>query len=81
MHRTQLLLEEWQYQTLRARAEREQRSLSDLVRGILCETLAPRPRPQGRLHAIQGIGEDPAAYGRVHDRFLYGDPGEGKDEH
>lgn len=74
MHRTQIILEDWQYQTLRARAEREGRSISDLVRELLREALArPSQSRRGRrLKEIEGVGEDSAAYGRDHDRFLYG---------
>lgn len=71
MHRTQILLEEWQYQALRARAEREGRSLSDLVREILGGALSDRARSRG-LADIEGVGEDPGAYGRDHDSLLYG---------
>ena len=74
MHRTQLLLEEWQYEALRARADREGRSLSDLIREILSASLAPQSTTRrGRLEAIQGIGEDAEAYGMNHDRHLYGE--------
>jgi hypothetical protein len=73
MHRTQILLEEWQYEALRARAEREGRSLSDLVREILRTSLAPSRRtPRSRFHEIEGIGEDRRAYGEDHDQHLYG---------
>ena len=73
MHRTQLLLEEWQYEALRARAEREGRSLSDLIREILRTSLAPAaPTPRSGLEKIQSIGEDTGAYGEDHDRHLYG---------
>lgn len=72
MHRTQIILEDWQYQALRARAEKENRSISDLVREILRQVLAQPARGKGRLEEIEGVGEDPAAYGRDHDRFLYG---------
>lgn len=77
MHRTQLLIEDWQYQALRARAEREGRSLSDLMRELLATALARGPQtPQpscSRLADIEGIGEDTGAYGDDHDRHLYGD--------
>lgn len=72
MHRTQIILEDWQYQALRARAEQEGRSISALVREILRGALATPPRQEGRLEEIEGIGEDSATYGRDHDRFLYG---------
>lgn len=75
MHRTQLLLEEWQYEALRTRAEREGRSLSALVREILRISLASPPPDyrRGRLAEIEGIGEDKATYGEDHDHYLYGD--------
>jgi plasmid stability protein len=76
MHRTQILLEEWQYQTLLARAEQEGRSISEVIREILHNTLAPTSRRKRRLKTIEGIGEDSAVYGRAHDRFLYGEEGE-----
>lgn len=74
MHRTQLLLEEWQYEALRARAEREGRSLSALIREILRTSLAPSaPTSPSRLGEIEGIGEDADSYGEDHDRHLYGE--------
>lgn len=72
MHRAQILIEEWQYESLRARAEQEGRSISDLVREILCDSLTPEPCSRRRLDEIEGVGEDSAAYGHDHDRFLYG---------
>jgi hypothetical protein len=73
MHRTQIILEEWQYQALRARAEQESRSISDLVREALSTALAQPPERNNRLQEIEGVGEDPTTYGKDHDRFLYGD--------
>jgi plasmid stability protein len=76
MHRTQIILEEWQYHALRARAEQEGRSISAIVRDILRRTLARSSGRKSRLKAIEGVGEDSRGYGRVHDRFLYGEEGE-----
>ena len=74
MHRTQLLIEDWQYEVLRGRAEREGRSISGLVRDILRASLAsPDPASRKRLETIEGIGEDAAVYGEEHDRYLYAD--------
>jgi plasmid stability protein len=75
MHRTQIILEEWQYQALRARAAQEGRSLSEVVREILRVALDGPSHRKGRLGAIEGIAEDRAAYGRAHDCFLYGRKG------
>lgn len=71
MHRTQLILEDWQYQALRARAEREGRSISAIVRDILRGALAQPAGDRSKLGEIAGVGEDSMAYGRDHDRFLY----------
>lgn len=76
LHRTQILIEQWQYEALRARAEREQRSLSALVRDLLDEALRQDggPSPAGHpLRQIEGIGEAAGSYGRDHDALLYGD--------
>lgn len=68
------MIEDWQYEALRARAEREGCSLSAALRGILEAALAaPANDDRGRLDRMAGIGEDPAAYGQDHDRYLYGD--------
>lgn len=75
MQRTQLLLEKWQHQRLKAMAERQGRSFSQLVREILTQHLQPRAPDRRRgLAAIEAAGDDPEATGREHDRFLYGDP-------
>lgn len=74
MHRTQILLEDWQYEALKARAQREGRSLSDLLREIVTSQIGRRRRPAtSRLAQIEGLGSDPKASGREHDRFLYGE--------
>lgn len=74
MHRTQILLEEWQYEALRARAAGEGRSLSSLIREMITSALTPRAESaRSGLDRIAGIGEDAAAYGESHDRYLYGD--------
>lgn len=71
-HRTQILLEDWQYGALKNLAEREGISISDTVRRILSEQLRPRSSGRRRLQAIAGIGRDPKASGKDHDRWLYG---------
>jgi hypothetical protein len=71
-HRTQILLEPWQYGTLKALAEREGVSLSDMVRRILTQQLRPQSSRRRGLQAIAGIGRDRKAAGRYHDRWLYG---------
>jgi hypothetical protein len=73
MHRTQILLEERQYEMLKTLAEREGRSLSSLVRDAVSAFLGKRTRRDAtRLSDIAGIGEDRHASGRDHDDILYG---------
>lgn len=71
-HRTQILLEDWQYGALKSLAEREGASISDMVRKILTEKLRPRLSRRRGLQAMAGIGRDPKATGKDHDRWLYG---------
>lgn len=74
MHRTQILLDDWQYAALKARAQCEGRSMSELLRDLLNAELGAPGSPAGDLAAVEGVGEDRSAYGRDHDRFLYGKP-------
>ena len=67
------MLEDWQYQALRARADQEGRSISELVRELLHTALAQPPERENRLREIEGVGEDASTYGEDHDRFLYGE--------
>lgn len=78
MHRTQLLLENWQYEALKTRARREGKTLSQWVRQLLHAALAPKSK-SGRtkkskgIWAICGIAHDPSGFsGEDHDRILYG---------
>lgn len=71
-HRTQILLETWQYGALKSLAAREGASLSDMVRRILTQRLRPRRSRGDGLRVIAGIGRDRQAAGRDHDRWLYG---------
>ncbi|MBI3045814.1 MAG: ribbon-helix-helix protein, CopG family [Betaproteobacteria bacterium] len=75
MQRTQILLDDWQYQALKARAQREGRSMSDLLRQILDAHLGKAAARTPRLADIRAVGEDRTARGRDHDRFLYGKSG------
>lgn len=73
-HRTQLLLEQWQYDALRAASQREGRSISEIVRGILSEALEAKSESAGHwIREVAGSGTDSESSGRDHDRYLYGD--------
>lgn len=58
MHRSQIFLEEWQYETLKARAERNGQSISELVRVILNEHLAEdQNKALQLLESLDGLGK------------------------
>lgn len=73
MHRTQVLLQENQYQALKARARREGKSLSELVRTAVAEWLGQTEAGKPvRLTNIRALGQDPEGpAARDHDDFLY----------
>jgi len=75
MQRTQIMLEDWQYETLKAQAERRGRSMSELLREMLDASLGKEPSLTPGLEDIRGIGADRKASGRRHDEFLYGKNG------
>jgi len=73
MHRTQIMLDDWQYEQLKAAAERQGRSLSSLVRDAVTRLLKGSPRRAAtKLAEIGGLGADAGARGRGHDEVLYG---------
>ena len=71
LHRTQLMLEEWHYEYLKNAAEREGKSLSEILRDILSKYIDERDSAQSHLREIAGIGADEEASGRDHDKWLY----------
>lgn len=72
MHKTHVVLEDWQYEALRTLAAREHRSISELVREMLTRHLAANHETaRQRLAAMEGIGTDAHATGQEHDAFLY----------
>ena len=73
MHRTQILLDDWQYEDLKAASERDGRSISNLVRDAVTAFLRQQQRPDPtRLAEIAGIGDDESGSARDHDEILYG---------
>ena len=73
MHKTHVVLEDWQYEALQVLATREQRSISALVREMLTSPLAAHHETaRQRLAVIEGIGADAHATGQEHDTVLYG---------
>jgi hypothetical protein len=77
-HRMQIILEPWQVDALRSAAERQGRSMSEVVRAILTEALRPRAASSPNwIREVAGIAYEPATAGQDHDRYLYGAPAEG----
>lgn len=75
MHRTQLLFEERQYRALSARARREHKSMSELVRQAVdgfMDTVKTGAKKR-HIGELRGLFSD-AASGHDHDSVLYGNP-------
>jgi len=77
MVRTQIQLTELQFETLRARASAEGRSMADLIRGLVDESLSGSGRPgpeERRRRALSAIGrlgkKGPRDLSRRHDDYL-----------
>lgn len=70
-HRTQVLLEDWQYGALKDLAESQGASLSAMVRRLLTAQLRPQSTRRKGLQVIAGIGRDSQATGKDHDQWLY----------
>ncbi|MBI4709608.1 MAG: hypothetical protein HY806_04030 [Nitrospirae bacterium] len=73
-HRTQISLEDWQYQILLEMSKKGKKSLSAIIREFLSEKFskqAVRTRDDS-VWGIIGIGSgDGSPVAREHDRFLY----------
>ncbi len=76
MVRTQIQLTDAQYETLKARASAEGRSMADLVRALVDESLSVPGRPDREerrrraLAAIGMLGKGPRDLSRRHDSYL-----------
>ena len=75
MHRTQIYLEEAQYETLRAKARREGKTLAGVIRDLLDIALGRGPdAPADPLDGVIGTARgDGAAVAENHADYLYGD--------
>jgi predicted DNA-binding ribbon-helix-helix protein len=72
MHKTHVVLEDWQYEALQTLAEQQHRSISKLVREMFTRYLVGnREIARQRLAALEGIGADAHATGQDHDASLY----------
>lgn len=73
MHRTQLLLKDWHYETLRDRAEQEGISISAYVRKLLDQQLSRKKNSKAKLASIRGLVSDKKISAEEHDHYLYGE--------
>ncbi len=71
MYRTQVMLEEKQYEFLKRLSQGKKKSMSQILREILDGY--SRKTKDFSLISISGIGEDSLASGRDHDKWLYGE--------
>jgi hypothetical protein len=75
VHRSQILLEEWQYQYLSDRAKREGKSISQLVRELLTEWIeSHRTETWEDDPFFDIIGMVSSGDGRIaeeHDKYIY----------
>ncbi len=74
-HRTQISLEDWQYQMLLDMSRRKRKSLSSIIRDLISEKFSKQAAAskEDPLWGIIGLGAgDGSSVARDHDRFLYG---------
>lgn len=69
MHRTQILLEEKQYEFLKKLSREKAKSISHVLREII-ESYSKKSNIYS-FSSIAGIAEDAEAYGNDHDKWLY----------
>jgi hypothetical protein len=75
MHRTQISLEQEQYEALQREAQRLGVSMSELIRRLVRDHFDRKPAGPDPLVLLAGIAEGAGeAVGRRHNRFLYGKP-------
>ncbi len=70
MHRSQIIFEERHYNLLKNLAEREGKSISQVLREMVDSYM--QKTGIFSINQIEGIAEDESAYGEDHDRWLYG---------
>ena len=74
MHRTQVTLEDHQYQRLQQEAKRLGMSLSHLLSQLVNNYFNHSPEPDHPLDKLAGIAQGTGEpVGREHNRYLYGD--------
>lgn len=73
MHRTQISLENAQYDFLIRESRCRKVSLSELIRQLVTQHMATKPEEDDPIESLAGMVEGPGGYGgRDHDYHLYG---------
>ncbi len=73
MHRTQISLEDEQYELLMREAHRRSTSMSAIIRQIISNHFKTQVSGENALEEITGIAEgDGKPIGRDHNRYIYG---------
>ncbi|ODS31237.1 MAG: hypothetical protein SCARUB_03631 [Candidatus Scalindua rubra] len=70
MHRTQLIIEDWQYEYLRDLSDEKGKSISEIVREMISSFIEEEISGSA-LSDICGIGEDEEGSGKDHNKLLY----------
>lgn len=70
--RTQLILDAWQYDSLKSVAEKRATSISHVVREAVSAYLGSTERESpSRLEDLRGLASDTGGRGTDHDRLVY----------
>lgn len=75
-HRTQVSLEDWQYQVLLETSRKTKKSLSSIIRELVTEKFSRQTAitKSDPIMKIIGIGAgDGSSVAREHDKYLYAD--------
>ena len=73
-HRTQVSLEDWQYEALLEMSKKTKKSLSGIIRDLIAEKLSRQVvrAEKDSLWGIIGLGAgDGSPVAREHDKYLY----------
>lgn len=73
MHRTQISLQEAQYQYLQQKAAKAHISLSSVIRNLIDNNMQCKTKTESKIEKLIGIAKGSGeTVGRHHDVFLYG---------
>lgn len=71
-HRTQISLEDWQYEFLKEKAKKEKTSISSVIRNLVTEKTKLRHIKKDPIFSLVGIAKgNGTSIARTHDKHLY----------